>query len=454
MVSNSDNNSVNFKPISNKVNPLLLGHKSNEADFLSAFKSGNFHHAWLLVGDKGVGKATFAYRVARFIFATSPEPENKPMEFWTPVKRVKKSKSAAVKESSVKSENQDDMLFDLDDNDKSSSLDFDLSDDLELSSDDENIDNENDFYDDADDLHFNNQSESYLNEKRLNASSLQIDANDKIFDQIILGTFPDLKVVEPNYEAGKSVIPIEDIINLKEFFSVSSSLGDYRVVIIDAVDDLNEKAANALLKILEEPPAKTLFLLVCHNLHNILDTIKSRCRILKFSALDDEVVERLLVDNIPSISSDLLNELINFSNGSIGSAFDLYRLDFMNIILDMNNIITNIKNCSAVDLNKFANDIAKNNDKYLIFNSLVRRFIDFAIKYNFDSNCLNSLSNVDKNIINIISGNCSDKDLNVNRLFDIRAFIDNLFKKTLLVNLEKESTIILTLKKLGGVDVS
>ena len=118
MVSNSDNNSVNFKPISNKVNPLLLGHKSNEADFLSAFKSGNFHHAWLLVGDKGVGKATFAYRVARFIFATSPEPENKPMEFWTPVKRVKKSKSAAVKESSVKSENQDDMLFDLDDNDK------------------------------------------------------------------------------------------------------------------------------------------------------------------------------------------------------------------------------------------------------------------------------------------------------------------------------------------------
>ena len=226
------------------------------------------------------------------------------------------------------------------------------------------------------------------------------------------------------------------------------------MVIIDAVDDLNEKAANALLKILEEPPAKTLFLLVCHNLHNILDTIKSRCRILKFSALDDEVVERLLVDNIPSISSDLLNELINFSNGSIGSAFDLYRLDFMNIILDMNNIITNIKNCSAVDLNKFANDIAKNNDKYLIFNSLVRRFIDFAIKYNFDSNCLNSLSNVDKNIINIISGNCSDKDLNVNRLFDIRAFIDNLFKKTLLVNLEKESTIILTLKKLGGVDVS
>ena len=136
------------------------------------------------------------------------------------------------------------------------------------------------------------------------------------------------------------------------------------------------------------------------------------------------------------------------------SAFDLYRLDFMNIILDMNNIITNIKNCSAVDLNKFANDIAKNNDKYLIFNSLVRRFIDFAIKYNFDSNCLNSLSNVDKNIINIISGNCSDKDLNVNMLFDIRAFIDNLFKKTLLVNLEKESTIILTLKKLGGVDVS
>ena len=218
MVSNSDNNSVNFKPISNKANPLLLGHKSNEADFLSAFKSGNFHHAWLLVGDKGVGKATFAYRVARFIFATSPEPENKPMEFWTPVKRVKKSKSAAVKESSVKSENQDDMLFDLDDNDKSSSLDFDLSDDLELSSDDENIDNENNFYDDADDLHFNNQSESYLNEKRLNASSLQIDANDKIFDQIILRTFPDLKVVEPNYEAGKSVIPIEDIINLKEFF--------------------------------------------------------------------------------------------------------------------------------------------------------------------------------------------------------------------------------------------
>ena len=104
---------------------------------------------------------------------------------------------------------------------------------------------------------------------------------------------------------------------------MSSSEGGWRVVIIDSADDMNRNAANGLLKALEEPPSKVLLLLVAHNPGNLLPTIRSRCRKLKLSALNEDVVVKLLLKQYPKMLAGDALSLAHLSDGSIGRAFAL-----------------------------------------------------------------------------------------------------------------------------------
>ena len=103
---------------------------------------------------------------------------------------------------------------------------------------------------------------------------------------------PDFKLLErlpkANSEELARSITVDQVRGLQPLFATTPSLSPRRVVLIDAIDDLERSAANALLKNLEEPPAGTIFLLVSHAPGRLLPTIRSRCRLLRFDPLDDD----------------------------------------------------------------------------------------------------------------------------------------------------------------------
>ena len=114
---------------------------------------------------------------------------------------------------------------------------------------------------------------------------------------------------------------------LRTALTVRPSMGERRAVIIDAVDDLEPGGANALLKSLEEPPPGTIFLLVSHAPGRLLPTIRSRCRLLRFGALDDAEMAIALRQADPTLDADELAALVAAGEGSPGRALRLAGLD-------------------------------------------------------------------------------------------------------------------------------
>lgn len=227
-------------------NADLYGHEQAGKTLLDAFNSGRLAHAWLLCGPKGVGKATLAYRFARFLLAQGGGADN--------------------------------GLF-------------------------------------GGDLR---QDES---------DGLYVAADDPVFNRIAAGGHADLKAVERRFDEKKNryktEIVVDDVRSIGSFMSLTAAEGGWRVVIIDSADEMNRNAANAVLKVLEEPPARAILLLVSHNPGRLLPTIRSRCRKLALSNLDEDVVTRLLVDRYPDLPPDDAVALARLSGGSIGRALDL-----------------------------------------------------------------------------------------------------------------------------------
>lgn len=176
-----------------------VGHDEEESALFEAFRAGRMHHAWLITGAKGLGKATLAYRCARVA----------------------------------------------------------------------------------------------LGAKRIGPRPLDVDPEDTMARRVAALSHPDLFVLRRGLgERGKPrrEITVDDARDLGGFFALAPSEGGMRVAIIDAVDDLNRNAANAILKTLEEPPARSVLLLVCHAPGAILPTIRSRCRRLALRPLSDDQV--------------------------------------------------------------------------------------------------------------------------------------------------------------------
>lgn len=102
---------------------------------------------------------------------------------------------------------------------------------------------------------------------------------------------------------------------------MSSMSGDWRVVLIDSVDELSTSASNAILKLLEEPPAKTLFLLVVHQLSSVLPTVRSRARVEKMRPLTISQLRELCFKFLPE--EDVSTETLKLANGSFGKIANL-----------------------------------------------------------------------------------------------------------------------------------
>jgi DNA polymerase-3 subunit delta' len=115
-------------------------------------------------------------------------------------------------------------------------------------------------------------------------------------------------------------ISVDQVRGLADLFDLSPAMSDWRVAVIDSVDELEPAGANALLKMLEEPPPNCVFFLVSHGPGRLLPTIRSRCRRLDFQALSDDAMTSILEVQAPELSAGERQRIIAMSFGSAGRA--------------------------------------------------------------------------------------------------------------------------------------
>jgi DNA polymerase-3 subunit delta' len=217
----------------------LFGHREAETALLTAYRSGRIPHAWLIGGAQGIGKATLAYRMARFVL-THPNPEAPSVQ---------------------------------------------------------------------------------------RAGTLAIDPGDHVARQITAGAHGGLLVLERGLnDRGvlRTVITVDETRETISFFGTTAAVDGWRVCIVDTVDELNPNAANALLKILEEPPQRSLFLLVSHSPARALPTILSRCRKLPLRPLAaDDVTRAAAQATGMAVDDPALAEAAEAAEGSVSRALTL-----------------------------------------------------------------------------------------------------------------------------------
>lgn len=137
----------------------------------------------------------------------------------------------------------------------------------------------------------------------------------------------------------RAQITVDDVRKLKSFFGLSAADGGWRVVLVDAADDMNISAANAILKLLEEPPARAVLILLAHSPAKLLPTIRSRCRVLRMLPLGADDMARALHQNgIEAATDD--PRLTELAGGSVGTALSLLQQDGMGLFQDMIDLIS------------------------------------------------------------------------------------------------------------------
>jgi len=168
---------------------------------------------------------------------------------------------------------------------------------------------------------------------RVEALGLDVPDDHPAARLVAAGSHPDLMKLErlprESSAAGELArsISIAQVRGLQRLFVTTSSMSPWRVAVIDAIDDLEPPAANALLKSLEEPPAHSLFLLVSHATERLMPTIRSRCRPLRLSTLDDDAMTSALSAALPDADQEEIRELTAAGQGAPGRAVAFRGLD-------------------------------------------------------------------------------------------------------------------------------
>jgi DNA polymerase-3 subunit delta' len=255
-----------------RATSVLLGQGSAEATFLQAFNTGRLHHGWLITGPRGVGKATLAWRLARFLLAS---PEDDGGMFAAPP-----------------------------------------------------------------------------------PETLDIPDNHPVARRIAALSEPRLFLLRRAYDEKKAklqdVISVDEVRKMKSFFTLSAADGGRRVAIIDAVDEMNPAAANALLKLLEEPPKSVTMFLISHQPARLLPTIRSRCRELRLGPLSAQDLSDALTMAGGEVMPDDRIALAELAEGSVGEAFRMTNLEGLALYARLVKLMATLPRLDRVQALAFA----------------------------------------------------------------------------------------------------
>lgn len=260
-------------------NDRLVGHEQAERTMLAAQQSGRLHHAWLLTGPRGIGKATLAWRFARFLLA-----------------------------------GQDQAGL------------------------------------------FGGAPES-----------LDVPADAPGRHLVDARSHPDLFHLRRslNRDTGRmrAEIAVDDVRDLGGFMHMTPAMGKARVAIIDAADEMNRNSANAVLKILEEPPPNAVLLIVAHAPGRLLPTIRSRCRRLALQPLSEDTVVDLLGAHAPETKPEERRALARLAEGSIGRALELGAAGSLDLYREMVEVLATLPDLDMPRLHGFAERFAKRGEE-------------------------------------------------------------------------------------------
>jgi DNA polymerase-3 subunit delta' len=153
-------------------------------------------------------------------------------------------------------------------------------------------------------------------------TALRLNEDNPVWRQVFYHSHPDLIYLSAiKSEANKSgQIKLEDIKSISNLTNHQSGRGGWRVIILDSLDKINQNGANAILKLLEEPPAKTIFFLISHNISKVIPTIRSRCQHIKLGPITNQDANLILKDHSHDLKDDDLGRLISLCEGSPGMA--------------------------------------------------------------------------------------------------------------------------------------
>ncbi len=210
-------------------------------------------------------------------------------------------------------------------------------------------------------------------------TTLDISANDPVFSKVTSGGHPDLLTIERQMDAKKGVrknnLDVETARKVAPFLRMTASDGGWRVVIVDDADSMNRNAQNALLKILEEPPSNALLILITHRLGAMIPTIRSRCRTLHFNPLSEEVLAKLMKQEVGGTLSDQDNKLLaSLAAGSIGAAQKIIETNGLETAQNVLTLLEKFPNFNEVDIHHLA-DTAGRANQLETFNNIEKTFL-------------------------------------------------------------------------------
>ena len=284
-----------------RENPALVDQGPAERALLESARSGRLAHAWLLTGPKGVGKATLAYRFARFLLAGEAGETN--------------------------------ALFDAPP-----------------------------------------------------PAGLELDPQHPVFRRVASGGHADLRVlaraVNPKTGKLRSEIVVDDVRDAIAFLRLTPSEGGWRVVIVDGAEDLNRNAQNALLKVLEEPPARAVLLLACHAPGRLLPTIRSRCRRLDLRPLPAASIQRLIAARAADLPEADRALAAGLAEGSIGRALSILDAGGVELYRDLGALLLALPRLDASALHRQAERLGRSGgeDSYRLAVELLLGWLTRMIK--------------------------------------------------------------------------
>lgn len=325
------------------ANPYLCGHQEAEQLFLKAWKAGTVPNSLIIMGREGIGKATFAYRIARFLLANGDTDK------------------ATCNSLELPSTNSDFRLV---------------------------------------------ANRSHPNLKIIERDFIETDKK-KIIKAINDGnalTEDDLQ----NFKKS-AVIKVDEIRTINEFLGKKSFDGSWRIVVIDTADDMNTASANAILKILEEPPAKSLILLISNNPNRLLPTIRSRCAKISLQPLSKDEVASLLRRYNPELNETEIKGVAKISSGSIGKALRYAEYGGLTQYKRLEDLFYSRSRYNLSDALQFCDEVARDENAWNLATELIYYFISENLKGGEKVNELSEIWNKVTTTVNEVSSLNMDK---------------------------------------------